>query len=76
MRLMLRNAGYREKVFFKARLAQLGRVDQFKHYLNHAYYDPKNDRIVADNPVWSPVRWEGSESRRILGEHGLDDSDC
>ena len=76
MKVALRNAGYRERAFFKSRLAQLGRADQFQYYLTHARYDPINDRILADNPASTPVGWEGSESRRILGEHGLDDEGC
>lgn len=76
MFVVLQNAGYREKVFVKSRLAMLGKVDQFKYALTHYLYDPVRDEIrTAEGAVWE-ILWGTEESRKILENFGYDDSDC
>lgn len=71
-RIPLLQAGYREKVFAKAITAQRGGISAWPRILRIRTYDPYTDYIEGIGRV----RWEGTDSKRILEQHGLTDTDC
>jgi hypothetical protein len=63
-------AGFREMAYAASVLAQDGKADQIKWAFENYGYDPSRDVIIAGDQRWR-VRWEGSESRRILEKAGV-----
>jgi hypothetical protein len=71
MKTLREAGGYREKAFAKAKLAMAGLITHWPDALDRAY-DPNRDTIEGIGKV----QWEGTRSKEILAEHGLDDEDC
>lgn len=75
-KIVLANAGYREKAFVKARLAQLGKADHFEYAFYHYLYDPVRDvGITTEGFHWGRI-WSGSESLSVLRQFGLNADNC
>lgn len=72
----LKEAGYREKVFFKSYLAQTGNEGKYKMILDETQYDPEEDQVIMPRGVPIQVTRGPKRSREILAERGQDDRGC